>query len=73
MPTLKRRLNISLPAAMDTTLTFLAKRDDMPTATKVVDLLRLALQVDEHEVWDRLARHRDVKGAKFVSHKKAWA
>lgn len=73
MSTTKRRLNISLPAAMDTALTFLAKRDDMPTATKAIDLIRLALQVDEDEIWDRLARERDTKKVKFVAHNKAWA
>lgn len=72
MPTLKRRLNISLPEAMNTALTHLAKRDDMPTATKVVDLLRLALDVDEDELLDDLARRRDTKKARFVTHQKAW-
>ncbi|MDO8581873.1 MAG: hypothetical protein Q7S16_03280 [bacterium] len=73
MPTLKRRLNISLSATMDAALTHLAKRDDMPTATKAVDLLRIAFEVEEDELWDQLARGRDTKKASFVPHHKAWA
>jgi len=73
MPTAKRRINISLPPDLERALSTLARRDDVPEATKAADLLRLALEIEEDQVWDVIASRRDVKGARFVSHKKAWA
>jgi len=72
MPTMKKRINISLPKEIDAVLTAIAERDAMPTATKAVELLRLALVVDEDDCWDRFAGERDTKSARFVAHKKAW-
>lgn len=73
MATTKKRINISIPEAMDTALELLAERDEVPQATKAVHLIQLALELDEDIVWDTLAQKRDTKNAKFVSHKKAWA
>ena len=50
----------------------LAKRDYVPEATKVSQLLEVALEIDEDAVWDAVAAKRDKKNAKFLSHKKAW-
>ncbi|MBI2639120.1 hypothetical protein HYW83_06050 [Candidatus Peregrinibacteria bacterium] len=73
MPTTKKRINISLPADVEASLSKLAERDDMPQATKAVYLLKLAIEIDEDDVFNSVAAERDTKGAKFVSHKKAWA
>jgi hypothetical protein len=73
MSTTKRRLNISLSPTLDHVLERLARRDRVPQATKAVDLLQVALEIEEDEVWDKLARERDTKSARFVSHRKAWA
>lgn len=51
----------------------LAKRDKMPEATKAAELLRVALEIYEDQIWDKVAGQRDKRGVKFVSHKKAWA
>lgn len=51
----------------------LARRDNVPDATKAADLIHLALEIEEDEVLDAVAQARDTKNAKFVSHKKAWA
>ena len=72
MATSKKRINISLPVDLELVLAELAKRDDLPQATKAVQLLRVAIEMDEDEVFDRVARARDTKKAKFVSHEKAW-
>lgn len=72
MPTLKTRINVSLPYAVDIMLARLAKRDDVPRATKALDLMKLALEIEEDAVWDALASKRDTRGAKFVSHNNAW-
>ena len=72
MPTLKRRINISLPSDTESTLIRLAKRDQVPMATKAADLIRIALQVDEDDVWNEIASQRDKKGSRLISHKFAW-
>jgi len=73
MPTTKRRINISLSPDLESALATLARRDDVPEATKAADLLRIALEIEEDHVWDTIASRRDTKGARLVSHKKAWA
>lgn len=73
MPTTKKRINISLPTDVEASLAKLAERDEVPQATKAVYLLKLAIEIDEDDVLNSIAQERDTKGAKFVSHKKAWA
>ena len=58
MPTIKRRINISLPSEIDRTLGRLAKRDDMPEATKALDLIRLALEIEEDSYFESIAIRR---------------
>jgi len=72
MPTTKKRTNVTLPSDIDNTLTYLSKRDDVSKSTKVVQLIKIAIQLEEDEVWNSLAEARDKKGAKFISHKNAW-
>ena len=69
----KTRINISVPRETRRALERLAKRDEMPEATKAAQLLELALEYEEDAVWDAVARARDRKGAKFISHGKVWA
>lgn len=73
MATTKKRINISLPEDIEISLKQIAARDDVPEATKAVHLIKLAMEIDEDDIWNTLAQKRDVKGTKFVSHKKAWA
>lgn len=73
MTTTKTRLNISLSPEIESAVKRLAKRDKMPQATKATQLLKIALEIEEDQIWDALASERDKKGAKFISHKKAWA
>lgn len=72
MATSKRRINISLPDDIDAALMKLAERDNMPQATAAVHLLKVALEIEEDELWNDLAAKRDKQGAKFISHKDAW-
>lgn len=58
---------------MEDILAKLAKRDEVPQATKAAELIRLALEVEEDQVFDLIASKRDTGKVKFVSHKKAWA
>lgn len=68
----KKRINISVSRSVDTAVSRLAKRDQMPTATKVAHLLELALEMEEDQVLDAIASKRDTPRARFVSHAVAW-
>jgi hypothetical protein len=72
MATTKRRVNVSLPKHTDIALKKLAKRDDVPEATKALELIQTALEIEEDEMLDSLAGIRDKNGS-FVSHDEAWA
>ena len=72
MPTTKTRLNITLPKTMEIVLNKIAKRDDMPMATKAQELLQFALEMEEDQIWDKVATARDKKNAKFITHDQAW-
>ncbi len=54
-------------------LSRVARRDNVPQATKAVYLLELALEIEEDVVFDRIASERDTKNARFLNHKQAWA
>ncbi|MEK7613350.1 MAG: hypothetical protein AAB439_00525 [Patescibacteria group bacterium] len=73
MPTLKKRINISVSKDVERAIEKLARRDNVPDATKAADLIQIALEIDEDEVLNAVASTRDTKSATFVSHKKAWA
>ena len=72
MLTTKKRLNITLSPDMETVIKWLAERDKVPQASKAAELLIVALEIEEGLAWDKLARERDKRGAKFLSHKTAW-
>lgn len=72
MPTTKTRVNVSLSADVERALIALAKRDQVPAATKAAELLRSALEIDEDVKLDAIARERDSKKIKFASHNLAW-
>ena len=72
MPTTKTRTNITLDEELDRQLNLLAARDDVPKATKVVQLIRIAIDIEEDDYFNELATKRDTKNAKFISHNKAW-
>ena len=72
MPTTKMRLNISVDDDMQRSLSFLARRDRIPRATKAARLLEIALEMEEDRVWDELAQRRDTKNARYISHANAW-
>lgn len=72
MPTEKRRLNLSLTREADMALRKIASRDNVPEATKALELLINALEIDEDEVWNVVAQKRDTTKATFVKHKNAW-
>jgi len=72
MATTKRRLNITLSPEVDKILTFIAKRDQVPEATKVAELLNISLALEEDRALSLIADERlNIKG-KILSHKEVW-
>ena len=72
MATVKKRINISLSKDVQRMLVEVAKRDQIPAATKAERLLEIGLELDEDQVWDRMAARRDIESASFVSHRQAF-
>ena len=73
MPTLKKRLNMSLPEDVEEALTILSERDKVPQAAKAMYLIQSALEIEEDDVWNAIAEQRDTKKAKFIPHKEFWS
>lgn len=72
MTTVKKRINLSIGSDVEKMLGMLAKRDRVPEATKATELLRIALEIEEDQIWATITEKRDKKGARFISHEKAW-
>ncbi len=72
MPTSKKRVNITLPKDLEEAVQFLSKRDNVPQATKVVQLLEAAIEIEEDAIWAELAAERDTPDAVYISHEDAW-
>ena len=72
MPTTKTRINISLPSEIEEILSLLAKRDEVPVATKALELLKEALELEEDKLDSAIfeARMKNVK--KWYSHQEVW-
>jgi len=68
MSTAKTRINVSVSDDVKAALTKLAKRDQIPTATKAVHLIEMGLELEEDEVWDKIAASRDQKNSNFHTH-----
>jgi len=72
MPTSKKRINITLPEDLEEVLIGFAKRDKVPVASKVIELLKVALEIEEDAVWTALAEERDTPDAEWISHEEFW-
>ena len=72
MTTIKKRINISVSKELDNALIKLAKRDEVPQATKAEHLIRFAIEIEEDDILNIIAEVRDTSSAKFVSGKVAW-
>lgn len=68
MSTTKTRINVSVPDDVKSALVSLAKRDQMPTATKAEHLIEIGLEAQEDEHWDQIATKRDQKSTRFYTH-----
>jgi predicted DNA-binding protein len=72
MATLKKRINISVSDAVEQAVALLAKRDDVPQATKVTELLELALELEEDTFFSVIVHKRLSKKVAWKTHIEAW-
>ena len=72
MATTKPRLHISLSKPEEQFLAALAKRDQVPRATKASQLVRQAMEIEEDFALSKIATARDVPGVKWMSEKEFW-
>ena len=72
MATAKKRVNISLASDVDEALTKLARRDNVPQATKAAELLRVGLELEEDVLLDQIATERYNTSKARLSHKSVW-
>ncbi|MEK7585150.1 MAG: toxin-antitoxin system, antitoxin component [Patescibacteria group bacterium] len=68
----KTRINLSAPKPMLAALRRLAHRDDVPLAAKTLELVKQALELEEDFMLGEIAKTREAKTKKWVSHKEAW-
>ena len=73
MPTAKKRINISVNDELKAALEALAKRDDVPVATKANELLEEIIEMYEDELWDEMIEDRLSKTKKYLSHEETWS
>lgn len=72
MTTTKKRIYISVTPHVEDAVMSLAERDQVPSATKVTELLTLALEIEEDTFFSRVASERMKEKTKWVSHNSAW-
>jgi hypothetical protein len=72
MPTQKQRINLTVPKELNKALVALAKRDHTTVATKTIDLVKVALEIEEDIQLLKIVEERASKPTKFISHAKAW-
>jgi hypothetical protein len=72
MPTTKTRINVTPSDETYAMIKGLAERDGQSVATKAMDLLLFALELEEDSVLGQLASERDTKDATWISHEDTW-
>jgi len=72
MTTIKKRINISVSEAVESAVASLAKRDQVPQATMVSQLLELALEIEEDTYFGVIAKKRIDMKTNWTDHKNAW-
>ncbi len=72
MVTTKRRLNITLSKEAGMLLTEIAKRDNVPEATKVSELVNISLALEEDRAFSVLADARLSMKGKKLTHAEVW-
>ena len=66
MPTVKKRINITVDKETDKILSILAKQEKVPKATITTRLLNDALELEEDLRLGRIAEHRVNDGSRYI-------
>ena len=72
MATTKRRLNVTLSPDVEKFISEIAKRDRVPEATKISELLRVSLIMEEDRAFSMLAESRLKEKGKKLTHAGVW-
>lgn len=72
MTTTKRRLNITLAPEVEKIITQIAKRDRVPEATKISELLKVSLIMEEDRAFALLAEDRLKDKGRTLTHDEVW-
>lgn len=72
MATTKRRLNITLAPEVEKLITQIAKRDRVPEATKISELLKISLLMEEDRAFGLLAEKRLKEKGTKLTHVEVW-
>ena len=63
---------MSTPLPVLTSLKRLARRDDVPVATKALELVTRALEMEEDFAIGEIAKRREMVTKKWIEHREAW-
>lgn len=72
MPTIKQRINLTADADIELALKNAARRDRVSVGSKAIELIRIALDIEEDYALATIARERDMRGVKSIPHNKVW-
>lgn len=72
MTTTKRRLNVTLAPDVEKFITQIARRDRVPEATKISELLKASLIMEEDKAFALLAEDRLEEKGKKLTHAQLW-
>lgn len=73
MPTVKKRINVTLPNSIAVIIKEMSQRDDVTMSKTIVDLLERAIEIDEDMICSRIAKERlkNMKGT--ISSQQFWS
>lgn len=72
MATTKRRLNITLAPDVEKLITHIARRDRVPEATKISELLNISLMMEEDRAFSMLGESRLKEKGRKLTHADVW-
>lgn len=74
MPTQKTRINLTVPEDVEQAVQTLATRDNTSLATKTLELLRKAIEIEEDATLLSVATNREkaIKKSDYLTHAEVW-
>lgn len=73
MPTAKNRINMAVPGEIYELIELRAQRDNKSLASTAVELLDLALEVEEDAYWNKICDELDaIPNKKYLSEEEFW-